>query len=72
MATADDKVRMNISSTLAALWLNVYLGVRTPFSLRNDDISAVTVNEVMLLHWRCAWQVIISSIFFTQLHSEMF
>jgi len=44
--------------------INVYLRQRTPFSFRNlnDDIRAVTVNEVMRLPWRCALRKAISSV----------
>jgi len=30
-------------------------------SLHNDDIRVVTVNEIMPLHWTCAYRMIISS-----------
>jgi len=44
MTKAYDEVGMNISSTLAVLESNVYLRERTA---RNDDIRAVTINELM-------------------------
>jgi len=50
MVTADDKLGMNISSTLAALH-SVCLSSRENHILHRPNDRAVTFNAAMRLHW---------------------